>query len=60
MSLSVGVRARLSGEGLTTVEDFSDFKEDQLSDAFKHTRTSVPGVPAIPEQRDANNVIVQA
>ena len=60
MSLSNAVRARLATEGLTTVADFSDFKEDQLNNAFKNMRTSIPGVPAIPEVRDANNVIQQA
>ena len=60
MSLSNSVRTRLATEGLTTVADFSDFKEDQLNNAFKNMRTSIPGVPAIPEVRDANNVIQQA
>jgi hypothetical protein len=60
MSLSNAVRARLATEGLTTVGDFSDFKEDQLDNAFRNMRTSIPGVPAIPEIRDANNTIQQA
>ena len=55
MALSAQVRARLAMEGLATMADFSDFKEDQLTDAFKNMRTSIPGVPGIPEQRDPND-----
>ena len=60
MALSAAVRARLSLEGLAMVGDFSDFKEAQLSDAFKNIRTSIPGVPAVQEQRDPadNNIIL--
>jgi hypothetical protein len=61
MSLTAAVRLRLSQEGLTTVDDFTDFKEDQLLDAFKNMRTSIPGVAAIPAVLDAdNNVVVDA
>ena len=60
MALTAPVRARLALEGLATIADFSDFKEDQLTDAFKNMRTSIPGVPGIPEQRDPadNNIIL--
>ena len=60
MALSAAVRARLSLEGLTTVGDFSDFKEDQLYAAFKNMRTSIPGVQAVQELRDQadNNIIL--
>ena len=47
MSLPGVVRARLAAEGLATVEDFEDFKQDQLERAFKNMRTSIPGVPAV-------------
>ena len=60
MSLSNALRTRLATEGLTTIADFSDFKKDQLNNAFKNMRTSIPGVPAVPETRDANNVLLQA
>ena len=59
MVLSAAVCARLSLEGLAMVADFSDFKEDQLTDAFKNMRTSIPGVPGVQECRDpANNAII--
>lgn len=61
MSLSLEVRARLANEGLTNMNDFADFKADQLSDAFKNMRTAIPGVAAIPELRDNDgNVIADA
>ena len=60
MSLSNAVRTRLATEGLTTVADFSDFKEDQLNNAFKNMHTSIPGVPTIPKVWDVNNVVQQA
>ena len=31
MTLSNSVRSRLAQEGLTTVDDFADFKEDQFT-----------------------------
>lgn len=58
MSLTPAVRFRLAQEGLTIVDDFSDFKEDQLDQAFKNMRTSIPAVAGIPAILDANNVIV--
>ena len=61
MHLSAAVRARLAQEGLVSVEDFEDFKEDQLKAAYKNMRTSIPGTAAIAEQADNNgNVIVPA
>ena len=47
MGLSADQRARLALEGLVTVEDFEDFKEDQLSNAIKNLRTGIPGVAAV-------------
>ena len=58
MGLTPIIRARLQQEGLVTVEDFTDFKEDQLSQAYKNMRTSIPGVagiPAVQAQMDTNN-----
>ena len=47
MALPALVRARLQGEGLITVDDFEDFKEDQLNSAFKNLRQPIPGVPPV-------------
>ena len=47
MALSPDQRLRLGAEGLVTVEDFADFKEDQLEDAIKNLRTPIPGVPRV-------------
>ena len=55
MSLTPAVRFRLAQEGLTIVDDFADFKEDQLDQAFKNMRTSIPAVAGIPAILDANN-----
>ena len=58
MGLTPIIRARLQQEGLVTVEDFTDFKEDQLNQAYKNMRTSIPGVagiPAVQAQMDPNN-----
>ena len=57
MNLPQAVRARLALEGLDTVTDFVDFKEDQLNDAFKNMRTAIPGVPVIPAVLGQNNVV---
>ena len=56
MSLSAPVRDRLALEGLASIDDFDDFKADQLSQAFKNMRTSIPGVNGtafIPAVQDA-------
>ena len=55
MALSDIQRNRLAQEGLVTIDDFADFKSDQLSDAFKNMRTSIPGVPAV---LDANGDVI--
>lgn len=63
MALSAVVCARLLLDGLTTVSDFSDFKEDQFYFAFKNMRTFIPGVQAVQEQRDQadnNSILVHA
>lgn len=61
MGLSQGQRARLAAEGLVDVDDFADFKPDQISHAIKNLRTAVPGVPGMAAIMDGNgNVAVQA
>ena len=39
---------RLANEGLANLDDFADFKEDELQAAFKNLRTAIPGVPGVP------------
>ena len=53
MALPANVRARLAQEGLTTVLDFEDFKEEQLDAAYKNMRTAIPGIPGVAAQMDA-------
>ena len=57
MDLPVPVRVRLSQEGQTTIDDFADFKKDQLDQAFKNMRTSIPAIPGVPAILDANNQV---
>ena len=47
MNLPVVIRNRLQLEGLATVEDLRDFREDELHQAFKNLRTPIAGVPGI-------------
>ena len=58
MALSPSARARLAAEGLTTIEDFDDFKADQLDVAIRNFRTSIPGTAAVLDA--AGNVVVAA
>ena len=61
MALTNVIRARLAQEGLAVIDDFADFKEDQLLQAFKNMRTGIPGIPAIPpvlDPADNTNVLV--
>ena len=58
MALSPSARARLAAEGLTTIEDFDDFKADQLDVAIRNLRTSIPGTAAVLDA--AGNVVVAA
>ena len=55
MALTVDQRNRLAQEGLATIDDFVDFKEDQLIDAFKNMRIAIPGVPAVLD--DQGNIV---
>ena len=48
MALTVEQRQALRREGLETVQDLIDFKEDELKVAFRNARTGIPGTPAIP------------
>ena len=45
MALACRVRNQ---EDFTEIDDFSDFKEDQLTQAFRNMRTSIPGAPEQP------------
>ncbi len=57
MNFPVPVRLRLQNEGLSTVDDFIDFHDDELNQAFKNLRTPIPGIPGIPAQ--VNNAGVE-
>ena len=62
MALTNEQREALEREGLSTVNDFDDFEEDQLRVAFKNARAGIPGTPtiqAIPEVIQ-NGQVVQA
>ena len=53
------LNVKLYQEGLASVADFIDFKEDELKAAFKNARTGIPGtpmIPAIPAVMQGNNV----
>ena len=47
MNLSSTARSRLQEQGLTTIDDFAEFKEDQLNQALKNMQTNVPSVPVV-------------
>ena len=47
MALTPEQRHALRREGLETVQDLIDFKQDELKVAFRNTRTGIPGTPAI-------------
>ena len=48
MGLSDAQRTALAAQGLTIVDDFADFGKDELTEALKNMRTSIPGVPGTP------------
>ena len=58
MGLSATERLRLQGEGLVTVDDFIDFKEEQLKDGIKNLCISIPGIPAVLDP--TSNVVAPA
>ena len=47
MALTPEQRHALRREGLETVQDLIDFKQDELKVAFRNARTGIPGTPAI-------------
>ena len=47
MALPHDARQRLAQEGLTTIDDFVDFKEEELKQAIKNLRSPIPGIPAV-------------
>ena len=63
MGLTIVHRIALRIEGLKSVEDFRDFKENEIKMAIKNVRrgiSTVPGTPAIPEQRNVQGTITHA
>ena len=60
MGLTPVQRNRLAGEGLSSVDDFADFKEDQLLQAIKNLKTAIPPLPGVPAVQDANGNEIQA
>ena len=63
MALTPDQREALQREGLVTVHDFEDFKEEELKVAFKNARSGIPGTPtvqAIPEVRAQDGSVIQA
>ena len=53
MGLTVAQRTALAAQGLSLVDDFADFGKDELKDALRNMRTSIPGVPAVAAVNDA-------
>ena len=47
MELSVVARDRLGQEGIASIGDFADLKDDQLYQDINNTRTSIPSVAAV-------------
>lgn len=58
MSLTAEERTSLSHEGLETISDFLDFKDDELTQAFKNMRISVPPVAGVDAVVDAEGEVV--
>ena len=58
MALNPTQRQRLADEGLALVSDFQDFKEDELEQAYKNMRISIPGVAATTDA--TGNIIAPA
>ena len=44
MALLTLVRTHLVAEGLESIEDFADFKKDQLNEVIKNLCTPIPGI----------------
>ena len=47
MDLLNNIHAILVLEGIINVDNFDDFKEDQLNQAFKNMHTPITGIPAV-------------
>lgn len=60
MGLPPNAQARLASEGLATIDDFKDFKEEELKAAFRNMKTSIPGLQAVPEQLNAAGDVITA
>lgn len=60
MGLTATQRVSLATQGLSHVTDFSEFGEDEIEQATKNMRTSIPPIPAVAEVLDNNNVVVVA
>ena len=61
MALPRNTVTRLANEGLANLDDFADFKEDELQAAFKNLRTAIPGLPGVPAVLyDAGNEVTAA
>ena len=60
MGLTNVQRTRLAAEGLRTVDDFEDFKPEQIDHAVKNLRTAVPGVPGMAAILNANGNVDEA
>jgi len=58
MGLSAVQYARLSAEGLATVEAFLDFEEDDLDSAARNLRVAIPAVPAVMDAVDPLLVVL--
>jgi len=52
MGLSQVQYARLSAEGLATVESFLDFEEDDLDSAARNLHVAIPTIPAVMDDVD--------
>ena len=46
MGLTAVQRLALAAQGLATTDDFADFGKDELKEALKNMRTSIPGIQA--------------
>ena len=60
MDLTDDQRIALAAQGLADVGDFFDFGKDELDQAIKNMRTSVPGIPAVAEVTDNNGNVTTA
>jgi len=60
MGLTAAQFAHLSAEGLSTVESFLDFEEDDLDAAARNLRVAIPGIPAVMDLVDPTIVVTPA